>query len=103
VSDAPKNDVPVLGQEASKLPFEFPWHEIRDFLSIHISRKMAEQNMMVGEKMLEMKDPNASKEAVANVRKMHDQLQNIEIALNAKIEAKLTAIEGRGPRLILPH
>lgn len=94
---------PVLGEKPKPVTYEFPWLEIRDFISVHITRKMAEQNMMIGEKLLEAGDPNATAEQVANVRAMHDQMERVEIELNRKIEAKLTANEGKGPRLIMPH
>lgn len=83
--------------------YEFPWPEMRDFVSLNISMMMTQQSLMVGEKMLEAGAPNVNEEAIAAVRKQLRMLTEQLQLCNARVEQAVIAFEGKGPRLILPR
>lgn len=102
------NAIPTLTDQVSApAKLEFPWPELRDFVSCNISLMLAQQNCMIGEQMIERETNPAAREVAVQqlerVRAMRDNLNAQVQALNAKIEVKLAALESKGPRLILPH
>lgn len=96
--------------EAEPLPpmlppaaYEFPWPAIRDFVSIHTSLMLAQQNLMIGEQMLAAGHPSVNEAALQQIRDKVRELTQIVHATNARVEAGIIAFEGKGPRLILPR
>lgn len=83
--------------------YEFPWPEMRDFISLNISLMQSQQSLMVGEQMLAADAPGVTEERVAEVRKQVRMLTEQLQLCNARVEQGILALEGRGPRLILPR
>lgn len=110
-----KGDAPHLANEATvdfsnrpdmQLPkslgvAEFPWPEMRDFISVLISKMLAQQNLMVGEKMLDAKAAGITEEQVNNVRDTFKHLEMTTQQINQVIEQKLLQWEGKAPKLLI--
>lgn len=103
----PIDGVPVLTDQIQPPPYDFPWQEIRDFISTSVSLMLAQQNHMIGSQMV-AKETNENKrkalvEQLLGVGRVRDQLNLQTQALNDIIEKKLQEFEGKRPRLILPR
>jgi hypothetical protein len=96
-------EIPVLSNQPTPPPFEFPWREMRDFIAVFSNRLAAERDVAVGEAMLKAKHPDATEEQVANVRRKVAEMEQLERILNHNIEQRLIAIEGNGPRIVIPR
>lgn len=74
-----------------KRPYDFPWPEIRDFISVLISQKLAEQSALIGQNMLDQQAPGVTEEGVEAVRVKVAELTAYTQHLNQLIEKTFTA------------
>lgn len=98
---SPENQLTEKPPEPRK--YDFPWPLIRDFISVKISEMLAQQNALVGEQMLAKGAEGVQTEQVEQVKAMHRKLVATTDGLNTLIEGELSALEGKGPRIIMPR
>lgn len=83
--------------------YEFPWPEVRDFISTQISVMLGQQQLMVGEQLLAAGAPHVTEERLNAIRTQVRDLTDLLQKINAKIENGIMEFEAKKPRLILPR